>query len=1219
MLTLYKEVGIEVRSATGANRIDISIPRANGSYDRSKYSKKPERHHKLATDEKSYAEHFLASASSIFFRKSRHYPRSISWRVIAKQKVLEISSADFARNEKDTEARNTLAFEFQDAISPRGVSICDDSKSNDCHVYVLTQENEVFELRIRASFLQDSKTIPTDLKAWCSAIRASSLSIDRAFQLHADNPNDLFVSFASGKVQHWKRSGSEALWVHVNYDDKSWGSALFGIVGRRGQPDIDYEGMRLAHNTAHAMARSGQYLFTACLNHTMRVWHLETGKLVDSRDLLDQAREQHEVLHLNPAEPGYIQFLEGANKHEQTLLTYSPLESGQVKLWRVRNTFEDDTDLFRLEDLAPNSTLSLPDPDPSGSTVWSLAGLKVIFDKHTKDWQIWVLWRNHNYHKVYTLNFSLANISNQWQNDWSAVATVSTKTQGPDFLPADAQDVTSKWLEYILFPNRYTEAILETALAQYATAMDATISSSDRKKPLQERLSILIGSQVKLRQYDESTDYERYAVDTDQQWRQFWRITENLNEGRYAPLSLALDSVTNMVIVTMTDLRCVLRECSNHDLLSLNHAAGVEAIPQAARSRWPYRKLAFTAQEGEPAAILLTAAQKFFDAFPPELAMNFLHTLDEDLYTETSMPAAERIVNFFNEIDFANAVPNEAEKDFFQDLADLGGVSAISNDLYALLLKLVAEHKMSRSNRSHDKTEFGLQVTFAALLEETVAIRQVILGLLAVVIFVDGNENFDTARFFDELVKRLQIQERNLWLATHYRRHSDGKISILQDIFAHVLRPQSTEHHPLPFVLTQHIEDYLHWISSETIAPREEVPVYFQCNLIRNGDIQLASDFLKFQPSTSWSTYVKGRLALALSNYKEANLYFQHAAQKLAKGKALGKLTELSDHLLSEQEAESFYSGLPLYYQHIATLFESCGAHVEAAEIAQITLEALKSDKEPQPNFKQSILLRLFNAELKTQHFDRASDVLIHFTDPVLQRASATDLVDQMLDPSTALSDLGGVVTQLRGLHICSHPNLANHIDAHIATHASRQATLPNSGGSGIDYLSILYALRLSKHNYRGAVSVLFDRLRLTQKSGRARSDPQAKQLRHALLAIINSLTCVKEDEAYLVIDATEDPRGIVKRGLKRLGEDEDELRKRRKVVITLADFRREYSRVLDKCSRIERGDFPFSGNDDEGSDGEENGTIHTTTLNIQPSQRDIFGRNGGRDGMDTS
>ena len=47
-------------------------------------------------------------------------------------------------------------------------------------------------------------------------------------------------------------------------------------------------------------------------------------------------------------------------------------------------------------------------------------------------------------------------------------------------------------------------------------------------------------------------------------------------------------------------------------------------------------------------------------------------------------------------------------------------------------------------------------------------------------------------------------------------------------------------------------------------------------------------------------------------------------------------------------------------------------------------------------------------------------------------------------------------------------------------------------------------------------------------------------------------------------------------------------------MIITLDDLRREYQRVLDRCSRIERGDFEFgegTGSDDEDmdTDGQEN------------------------------
>ena len=1205
MLNLYKETAFELKPSASARRVDIIVPRANGSYDRSKFSKKIERHDRLASDDKSYAAEYLASSSAVFFRQSQTYPRSFLWRVVGKQKILEISNADFARHERDPEANNVLAFQFQDRITPRGLSICDSSKKDEFHVFVLTQENEVFEIHLHTDFFSNSEKIPSDTKSWCSPIRASSLSIDKAFRVHAANPQDVFVSFISGKVQHWRRGATDQPWSHVNYDDKTWGLSLFSIVSRKGHSDIDFGGQRLAYNTAHAMARSGQYLFTACLNHTLRIWHLESGKLVESRDLLDQARDPQENIQLNPAEPGYIQFLEGANKNEQILLTYSPLDGGQVKLWRVRNSFEDETNLFSIEDMVPSSTLSLPDPDPMGNSVWSLAGLRAIFDKHTKDWQVWALWRNHNYHKTYTLNFSFADISNQWQEEWVTISTINTKIQGPDFVPVEAQEVTSKWLEYILFPGRYSAAVIETGLTQFATALDIRQLLGDRNKPLAERLTKTVVSQVKLRSYeDKQKDYDRYALETDQQWRHVWRILESMNEGRFAPLSLSLDPLTDMVVLTMADTCCLIRECSNLELLQTNQSEGLDTLPHIARGRWPYRKLPFGSQEASTASVVLAAVQKFFSSFPPELTMDFVQTLDEDLYTNLKVSTPERIVSFFNSIDFANAVPDDVEKEFLKELSSIGGLEAITNNICAFILKLVMDHRAHRGRPVQVKTDFGVQAMSTAVIDEILAIRQVLFSLLAVIIFVDESDHFDTSHFFEQIVERLKVQERNLWLATHHRSTTaQGSISVLQDLYGEVVRPQSTDHHPLPYVLTQHIKDNLDFISGEGHVPQEEAAVFLQCNLLKHGDVQLAKDFLKFQPSTPWSTYVKGRLDLALGDFKAAATSFRAASDGLAHGKAIGKLTELSSGFLTSDEAACFFGGTPLYLQHIVTLFEKHKAYSQAAEVAQLALQALKPDeKEPIPNFRQSVLLRLFTAELKSSRFDQAFDALVQFPDPVLQRTSTTDLIDTMLESSRSLSDTASVVSKIQDLPLDTQPHLAIHIDHHLASLAKKQTGIPSASGlwlssTPIDYLSILHALRLTKKDYRGAVSVLFDRLRIIQKSGRARSDPQATSLRHALLAIINAMTCVKEDEAYIIVDTGEDPRGSAK-GVKRLraqDDDGDEQRKKRKrVIITLDDLRREYQRVLDRCSRIERGDFEFgegTGSDDEDmdTDGQEN------------------------------
>lgn len=1236
MLVAYTESALQLRSAQSSKRKEITIPRQNGTYDRSKYSKRLERHDRLATDDKTYAAEYLASASSVFFRQSPSYPRSFLWRVLSNQKTLEISSADFSRQSHEQEADCTIALQFQDQISPRGVSFCDSSDETSIYLFVLTQSNEVFEVCLQTSYFQDLTSIPQDTQQWCAAIPASSLSIDQAFHLNASNPQDVFVTFTSGKIQHWRRDDIQHPWTHVNYDDKRWGSSLLSIVSRKGANEIEFDGMKLAATTAFAVTRSDKYLFTVCLNHHLRIWHLQSGRLVDTRDLLDQARDVHERIHLNPANAGFIQFLEGGNKHEQILLTCSPLDGGRIKLWRVRNSFDDDPAQFSIEDMIQTSTLQLPDPDPTGSSVWSLSGLQVIFDKQTKDWQAWVLWRNHNHHKAYSLNFGFADISNQWQQDWVEVSILSAKAHAPDFVPSENQDITSKWLEFLFFPGRYSNAALETALSQYATAVNGELTGRDRNKPLRERMELLITTWVTFRRYDDSTtDHDRFAIDTDQQWRQYWRILETLQEGRLAPLALSADPVTGMVFLTMTDVCCSIRECSNLELLQKNTPKDLESLQRISRSRWPYRKIPFNASESKDIATFLEASHNFFSSFPPELETNFLQALQEDLYVEPEIDASTRIVNFYNEIDFANAVQDDVEQEFYKNLSPMGGVAGINTEMYQVLFELITENLQTRDRKSsRTKTIFGIDTTMAGVLEQIVVIRQVLLAMLATTIFVDETEKFNTADNFERSVQTLRTLERDLWLATHYRTISQdsssgtasSQVSIMQSLFGEAVTLQSTEHHPMPYLLTQHIKATFANVSGVCEASPDD-PVYLQCNLLRHGDLQLATEFLKFQPSTAWSTYVKGRLSLALGAYQEASSCFKQAAQTVSGKTALGQMTKLSAGLLSAEEASHFNNGLHSYYDHIASLFEVQNAYSDSAVFVLLALDNLKNERdEPVTNFKQSMLLRLFSAEVKCSRFQKAFEALAQFTDAALQRASAIELIDAMLDSGASLNDASGAVRQIQMLPLDSYAQLGFTIDQHLASLAKKQTTIPSTGGlwlssSTVDYLSILHALRLSRKDYRGAVSVLFDRLKIIQKSGRARSDPQAVALRHALLSLINAMTCVAEDEAYMIVNTSDDPR-IGGTGLKRIrgggSAKQGTPRKRQRVVITLDDLRREYQQVLDRCSRIERGDFEFGDGDDDDDDEEDEGVWEGSTLKVDRNAKGVL-QLGNSDRMDIS
>lgn len=103
--------------------------------------------------------------------------------------------------------------------------------------------------------------------------------------------------------------------------------------------------------------------------------------------------------------------------------------------------------------------------------------------------------------------------------------------------------------------------------------------------------------------------------------------------------------------------------------------------------------------------------------------------------------------------------------------------------------------------------------------------------------------------------------------------------------------------------------------------------------------------------------------------------------------------------------------------------------------------------------------------------------------------------------------------------------------------------------------------------------------------------------LRHTLLALINALSCVAPDEAYILAPAqksAEDSPNVHRDAEGR--NVETGWKRRRRIIITLEDVRREYQQLLDQCSRIERGDFDFDASTED--EGEENALEGATATN---------------------
>jgi hypothetical protein len=149
---------------------------------------------------------------------------------------------------------------------------------------------------------------------------------------------------------------------------------------------------------------------------------------------------------------------------------------------------------------------------------------------------------------------------------------------------------------------------------------------------------------------------------------------------------------------------------------------------------------------------------------------------------------------------------------------------------------------------------------------------------------------------------------------------------------------------------------------------------------------------------------------------------------------------------------------------------------------------------------------------------------------------------------------------------------LADDVDTILSSLCQKTLNL----SSGPPYHQILYSFRISRNNFRGAASILHERLQRLKSTSSKHHDPADESLTQCYLMIINTLSSVSKEDAYILadqkIDGTGPPQWGIGQGKKLL----------KRQIITLDTLRKEYQAELDRVAAIESGQFPFVDTGDE-------------------------------------
>jgi hypothetical protein len=143
---------------------------------------------------------------------------------------------------------------------------------------------------------------------------------------------------------------------------------------------------------------------------------------------------------------------------------------------------------------------------------------------------------------------------------------------------------------------------------------------------------------------------------------------------------------------------------------------------------------------------------------------------------------------------------------------------------------------------------------------------------------------------------------------------------------------------------------------------------------------------------------------------------------------------------------------------------------------------------------------------------------------------------------------------------------LADEVDGILLSLCQKTLNL----ASGPPYHQILYSFRIARNNFRGAASILHERLQRLKTTSSKHHDPGDDSLTQCYLMIINTLSSVSPEDAYILaeqkIDGTGPPQWGIGQGKKLL----------KRQIVTLDSLRKEYQAELDRVAAIENGQFPF-------------------------------------------
>ncbi|KAL2178557.1 nucleoporin Nup120/160-domain-containing protein [Thermothelomyces heterothallicus CBS 202.75] len=1230
--TLYKETRLNLEPASPWLTIQVRVAPQN-AYGRSSSN----RGGASADDEKGYRSRSLATASSIYYRKHGHSPRSFLWRVLENGTVLSLRVADVRKQEKEADAPLILNLRFPVAIRTPCIGFGDYPDNDSLCVYVIDHSKQLWSLTLRPDHFR--KRIATDggLGDACKSYSPPGFGFKHPHRLAVVNPDQLIVTMHDGGILRLDRNRSSDIatggtWRETIYNVAGWGQSLRGLVPFQRNPTVRYDkiNMELTAAASTAVTEMGHsetaFLFTICLDHRMRVWDVGTGQILYTGDILNAMRDPQDVgkWTVDPSQGNLIRIMENG-RGQCLVVTYSPVGAGEFKFWKVK---ANDQGSLHVADCFPDAHL-IP-PSPSSLDVWILADFAVT--QQPEGPELWTMWKNNTSYRVYRLQVRPEDGTNPFDDGWKAVHVENTVPAVRASGPWNPTDSAEKWLDLIFFPGRFSKSTLETALAMYEKGLGTYKETGSKTgRSLAESICSVLGSTTTLdRSATGVADYDQFRNTSETQWMRFWRLLLELDKQRGEALSLVFDPVDGMIWVACADLVAAVRQCSDLDRV--------------------YHNLHSLEKKNEDVAALISAGLTFVDSFSDSMYQLSRSALRAELYDNPTLSDGERMQLF---LDRAGFWPSVTDEDCAQVMDTLGqNYQMVTARLYEDLFDLITATSEANSQELREPfTGFGRKLVVRAV-QETIELHwQILFSQLILLVHMEFDiesedasplhSRFEVGLVYRRLIEALRRLEHLRWMAktelsfsapksgasgssspvlTKRGQDENNTKTALEGLTGHLFGLPESNNVPLLSSITDLVLDLC--------APSSTTVIHtwlLQCSLLKHDRPDLALELHPFADQDAFSTYVQGRVFLALRDYDTASLYFKKAAIGLSI--PTKHFDRHSAGLLDDTEWNLLHSGLPNYYLHIVSLYDRQKAYSHVIEFARLALQFVQqggsSTNHETAGLRTEMLSRLFTAATSISHFEEAHSALLSMDDEAMQKSYLRRLVEKMCETG-----------QSSELITLPFSGLQTKVDDILVEKCRATRDVLN----GVPYHQILYAWRINHNDYRGGAAILLDRLQKLRRAGEGdkvitnehgNEDALDTQVTRQYLLLINALSCVPPQEAYILEDVLPgDGRGGDDADGDRNGgkagddleADIDELEKKLDVeggadaakgdemaaeedaaliekmkrfstrngqnlparrLLMLADLRKQYQQELDRIVAIQNNQFGFGAEDD--------------------------------------